>query len=97
MDNIFNVDNLSADNITWKISIIYSKLLHSVLVMCLTCDRADESWTSQCMAKSASAVENGRLSLSYVSYVSSHGLPRMSSYATVIPSTRQKAAAIPSR
>ena len=27
MDNIFNVDNLSADNITWKISIIYSKLL----------------------------------------------------------------------
>ena len=27
MDNIFNVDNLSADNITWKISIIYSKLV----------------------------------------------------------------------
>ena len=96
MDNIFNVDNLSADNNVENIHNIF-EAANTLLVMCLTCDRADEFWTSQCMAKSASAVENGRLSLSYVSYVSSHGLPRMSSYATVIPSTRQKAAAIPSR
>ena len=95
MDNIFNVDNLSADNNVENIHNIFEA---RNTLLCLTWDpRADESWTSQCMAKSASAVENGRLSLSYVSYVSYHGLPRMSSYATVIPSTRQKAAAIPSR
>ena len=94
MDNIFNVDNIIRGY--YNVENIF-EAANTLLVMCLTCDRADEFWTSQCMAKSASAVENGRLSLSYVSYVSSHGLPRMSSYATVIPSTRQKAAAIPSR
>ena len=58
MDNIFNVDNLSADNNVENIHNIFEA---RNTLLCLTWDpRADESWTSQCMAKSASAVENGR-------------------------------------